>query len=99
MSLKTRLIVMNFLQFAVWGAYLTSMSRYLGPAGMGAYIGIFYSVQGIVSIFMPALIGIIADRWVSAQKLLGICHLLASAFMVSAGLYAINSGGDVSFAV
>ncbi len=90
---------MNFLQFAVWGAYLTSMSRYLGPAGMGAYIGIFYSVQGIVSIFMPALIGIIADRWVSAQKLLGICHLLASAFMVSAGLYAINSGGDVSFAV
>jgi nucleoside transporter len=99
MSLKNRLIVMNFLQFAVWGAYLTSMSRYLGPAGMGAYIGIFYSVQGIVSIFMPALIGIIADRWVSAQKLLGICHLLASAFMVSAGLYAINSGGDVSFAV
>ena len=90
---------MNFLQFAVWGAYLTSMSRYLGPAGMGAYIGIFYSVQGIVSIFMPALIGIIADRWVSAQKLLGICHLLASAFMVSAGLYAINSGGEVSFAV
>ena len=99
MSLKTRLVIMNFLQFAVWGAYLTSMSRYLGPAGMGAYIGIFYSVQGIVSIFMPALIGIIADRWVSAQKLLGVCHLLAAVFMASAGLYAINIGGDgnVSF--
>ena len=99
MSLKNRLVIMNFLQFAVWGAYLTSMSRYLGPAGMGAYIGIFYSVQGIVSIFMPALIGIIADRWVSAQKLLGVCHLLAAVFMASAGLYAINIGGDgnVSF--
>lgn len=98
MSLKYRLVIMNFLQFAVWGAYLTSLSRYLGPAGMGAYIGIFYSVQGIVSIFMPALIGIIADRWVSAQKLLGVCHLLAAVFMASAALYAINSGGNVSFA-
>ena len=97
MSLKVRLIIMNFLQFAVWGAYLTSMSRYLGPAGMGANIGIFYSVQGIVSIFMPAIIGIVADRWVPAQKLLGICHLLAAVFMVSAGLYGLNSGGEVSF--
>jgi nucleoside transporter len=89
---------MNFLQFAVWGAYLTSMSRYLGPAGMGAHIGIFYSVQGIVSIFMPALVGIIADRWVPAQKLLGICHLAAAAFMLSAGLYGLNAGEEVSFA-
>ena len=88
---------MNFLQFAVWGAYLTSMSRYLGPVGLGQYIGIFYSVQGIVSIFMPAIIGIIADRWVSAQKLLGACHLLAAIFMASAGLYAISSGSEVSF--
>src|SRR5690554_43278 len=97
MSLKTRLIVMNFLQFAVWGAYLTSMSRYLGPAGMGSHIGIFYSVQGIVSIFMPALIGIIADRWVPAQKLLGACHILAAIFMMSTGLYGLNSGTEVSF--
>lgn len=97
MSLKNRLIIMNFLQFAVWGAYLTSMSRYLGPVGLGQYIGIFYSVQGIVSIFMPAIIGIIADRWVSAQKLLGACHLLAAIFMASAGLYAISSGSEVSF--
>jgi tetratricopeptide (TPR) repeat protein len=88
---------MNFLQFAVWGAYLTSMSRYLGPAGMGSHIGIFYSVQGIVSIFMPALIGIIADRWVPAQKLLGICHILAAIFMISAGLYGLNSGTGVEF--
>lgn len=97
MSLKARLIVMNFLQFAVWGTYLTSMSRYLGPAGMGSHIGVFYSVQGIVSIFMPALIGIIADRWIPAQKLLGTCHILAAIFMFSAGLYGLNSGNEVSF--
>lgn len=98
-SIKLRLIVMNFLQFAVWGAYLTSMARYLGPAGMGAHIGIFYSVQGIVSIFMPALIGIIADRWVPAQKLLGICHLAAAAFMLSVGLYGLNAGEGASFSI
>ena len=99
MSLKIRLIVMNFLQFAVWGAYLTSMSRYLGPAGMGAHIGIFYSVQGIVSIFMPAIMGIIADRWVPAQKLLGASHLLAAAFMLATGLYGLQAGTDVSFSL
>jgi len=99
MSLKIRLIIMNFLQFAVWGAYLTSMSRYLGPAGLGAHIGIFYSVQGIVSILMPALMGIIADRWVPAQKLLGACHLLAALFMLAAGLYGLNAGTEVSFSV
>ena len=62
---------MNFLQFAVWGAYLTSMGNYLGNAGLGANIGVFYSIQGVVSIFMPALMGIVADRWIPAQKLLG----------------------------
>lgn len=97
MSLRVRLIIMNFLQFAVWGAYLTSMSRYLGPVGLGAHIGIFYSVQGIVSIFMPALMGIIADRWVPMQKLLGVCHLLAATCMLTAGWYGLNAGTDVSF--
>ncbi len=98
MSIKYRLIIMNFLQFAVWGAYLTSMSRYLGPAGMGSHIGIFYSVQGIVSIFMPALLGIVADRWIPAQKLLGISHLLAGIFMLGTGYYGMQNGTAVQFA-
>ena len=55
MNLKVRLAVMNFLEFAVWGAYLTSMGNYLGKAGMGAEISWFYTIQGIVSIFMPTL--------------------------------------------
>lgn len=90
---------MNFLQFAVWGAYLTSMSRYLGPAGLGEHIGIFYSVQGIVSIFMPALIGIIADRWIPAQKMLGICHLLSAIFMMSVGIYGLSADSVISFPI
>ena len=96
-SLQIRLIVMNFLEFAVWGAYLTSMGRYLGAAGFGAHIGWFYSIQGIVSLFMPALMGIVADRWIQAQKTLSLCHALAGIFMCAAGLYAYTAA-DVQFA-
>ena len=82
---------MNFLQFAVWGAYLTSMGNYLGNAGLGDNIGVFYSIQGVVSIFMPALMGIVADRWIPAQKLLGICHGIAGALMIAAGGYGLTT--------
>ena len=44
MNMKMRLIVMNFLQFAVWGAYLTSMGTYLAGVGLGGHIGIFYAM-------------------------------------------------------
>ncbi len=84
MNLKVRLALMNFLEFAVWGAYLTSMGTYLGSIGMGSQIGWFYAVQGVVSIFMPAVMGIVADRWVPAQRLLGFCHLLAGLLMFAA---------------
>ena len=57
MSLKIRLALMNFLEFAVWGAYLTSMGRYLGNIGIGENIGLFYSMQGIVSIFYASING------------------------------------------
>lgn len=84
MNLKVRLSLLNFLEFAVWGAYLISMGTYLVTIGMGDQIGLFYAVQGFVSIFMPALMGIVADRWIQAQRLLGFCHLLAGLFMFAA---------------
>ena len=89
---------MNFLEFAVWGAYLTSMGRYLGNIGIGSEIGWFYSMQGIVSIFMPALMGIVADRWVPAQRLLGFCHLLAGVFMFATAGYGLSIGENANFA-
>ena len=82
MNLKTRLAIMNFLEFAVWGAYLTCMSNYLGSAGLGDLIPWFYSIQGLVSLFMPTLIGILADRLIQPQRMLGICHFLAGLFMI-----------------
>ncbi len=87
---------MNFLQFAIWGAYLTSQGRYLSSVGFQERIFWFYSIQGIVSIFMPAIIGIIADRWVQAQKMLGICQLIAASAMIAAGYYGVTSGQDVN---
>ena len=90
---------MNFLQFAVWGAYLTSMGTYLVSIGLGNYIGLFYAMQGIVSLFMPAILGIIADRWIPAQRLLAVSHLLAALFMGGAGYHGMTAGDDVSLIV
>ena len=97
-NLKLRLIVMNFLEFAVWGAYLTSMGGYLATHGLANNIGWFYAVQGVVSLFMPALLGIVADRWIPAQKVLSLAHTIAGVFMASAGYYAMTSGDAVQFA-
>lgn len=97
MSINLRLVIMNFLQFAVWGAYLTSMGNYLGSIGLGPKIGLFYAMQGIVSIFMPAILGIVADRWIPAQRLLGICHAIAAIFIISAGYYGMNKGAEAEF--
>ena len=96
--LKARLAGMGFLEFAVWGSYLTSLGAYLAHIGMGSHIGWFYAVQGIVSIFMPGLVGIVADRWIQAQKVLSLCHLLAGAFMLGAGVYGL-SAAEPSFSV
>ena len=96
-NLKLRLIVMNFLEFAVWGAYLTSLGRYLGNIGLGSHIKWFFAMQGIVSLFMPTLMGIVADRRIEAQKVLSLCHGLAGIFMLAAGLYCMRAGADVHF--
>lgn len=82
---------MNFLEFAVWGAYLTCMGNYLGRAGMGAEISWFYAIQGIVSIFMPTIMGIVADKYIQPQRLLGLCHLFAGVSMI-----ALFSSGETT---
>jgi nucleoside transporter len=73
------------------------MGAYLHTHGLGRQIGVFYSIQGIVSIFMPAILGIIADRWIQAQKVLGLSHLISGVAMISAGLYGLSAGDAVQF--
>lgn len=97
-GLKIKLSAMNFLEFAVWGAYLTSLGNYLGGVGLASQIKWFYAIQGIVSIFMPGIIGIVADKWIRAQRMLSLCHLIAGVFMLAAGWYGMQTGGDIQFA-
>lgn len=98
-AIRLRLIIMNFFQWAAWGAYLTSMGSYLVSVGLAAKIGLFYAMQGIVSIFMPAIMGIVADKFIPAQKLLGICHGVAGAAMLAAGYYGMTAGSGTEFGI
>ena len=71
---------MNFLEFFVWGAWLIPLSSYMGKTLHfdGVKIGEIYGTMGIASVFTPALFGIVADRWMNAERVLGICHLLGA---------------------
>ncbi|MEA3452414.1 MAG: nucleoside permease [Bacteroidota bacterium] len=77
MGLKFRLIIMNFLQFFIWGSWLITIGAYWFQTQQwsGAEFGAIFSTMGIASLFMPAIAGIIADKWINTEKLLGIFHL------------------------
>ncbi len=96
-KVSLKLIIMNFLEFAVWGAYLTSMGSFLAKSGFGPQIWLFFATQGFVSIFMPALMGIVADKWIPAQKVLSLCQAFAGLFMLGAGFYAKSAGAGIEF--
>lgn len=84
-TLKGKLIVMNFLEYAVWGAWLISLGVYLGTLDFtGGQIGAFFATMGIASIFMPTLMGIVADKWIPDERLTSICHLIAGGLMIAA---------------
>ena len=78
MNVKFRLTIMNFFQFFVWGAWLITVANYwFGTKNWdGAQFGAIFSTMGIASIFMPTLCGIVADRWINAEKLYGALHIL-----------------------
>lgn len=95
-NLKIRLAAMSFMQFAVWGCYLISLGNFLSHVGLSRQIGWFYGVQCVVSLFMPAAVGYIADRWMDIRRVLCICDLSVALFMGSAALYAMTAA-TVSF--
>jgi NHS family xanthosine MFS transporter len=80
MSIKLRLTILSFLQFFIWGAWLITIGAYWFQTKnwSGAQFGAIFSTMGIASIFMPSLMGIVADKWVNAEKLYGVLHLLGA---------------------
>ncbi|MGN0049052.1 MAG: nucleoside permease [Bacteroides sp.] len=86
MSIKFRLTAMQFLQFFVWGAWLISLGGYMGGTlhFEGGQIGAIFATMGIASLIMPGLTGIIADKWVNAERLYGVLHLIGAAALIYA---------------
>lgn len=86
--MRGRLSLLYFLQFAVWGSYLSCFGQLLGSAGLGPDIQWFYAAVGIISLFTPPLFGHFADRFFPSLRLLGLCHICASLAMFGAWIYA-----------
>ena len=93
-GIKFRLTAMNFMQFFVWGAWLITFGNYwFSTKGWsGTDFGIIFATMGISSLFMPTLTGIIADRWINAEKLYGILHILGGITLLF--VPTINNPGD-----
>jgi NHS family xanthosine MFS transporter len=83
MSIKARLIILNFTQFFVWGSWLISFGGYMIVTlkFTGGQVGGIYSTMGLASLFMPGLLGIVADRWINAERVLGLCHVAGAALL------------------
>ena len=86
MNIKNRLILMNFLEFFIWGSWLISFGGYMivSLKFTGSQVGSIYATMGIASLFMPTLMGIVADRWMNAERVLGICHIIGAILLFCA---------------
>ena len=84
MSVRFRLTVMNFMQFFVWGSWLISLGTYMiVTLGLtGGQVGSIYATMGVGSLFMPGVMGIVADRWMNAERVYGICHLVGAGLLL-----------------
>ena len=83
MNIKQRLVIMNFLEFFIWGSWLISLGGYMFATlnASGSQIGATYGTMGIASLFMPALLGIVADRYINAERVLGACHIAGAVLL------------------
>jgi MFS transporter, NHS family, xanthosine permease len=86
MNIRFRLILMNFLEFFVWGSWLISLGGYMIVTLKfnGTEVGSIYGTMGLASLFMPALLGIVADKWINAERVLGMCHIIGAVLLFCA---------------
>lgn len=83
-NIKLRLTILQFVEFFIWGSWLISFGNYMFSMGMGDKIGTLFATAGIASFIMPTIVGIIADRWVNSERLLGLLHLLGAGCLLLA---------------
>lgn len=82
-GLRLKLSIMMVLQYAVWGAWAVPLASYMsGPLGFdGASVGWVYSTTAIAAIISPFFIGMVADRFFSTERCLGVFHLIGAVFL------------------
>ena len=104
MNLKLRLTVMSFFQFFVWGIWLISLGGYMfanfnNPVdpGLGSKVSNTYGTMGWASLVMPAIMGILADKYIRAEIVLGLCHILGGVSLYYAS--TVNNAGDMYWAI
>lgn len=87
LNIETRLKIISFLQFFIWGTWLISLSSYMiKTLGFTSVeVGLVYSNVGIGCLFMPTVLGIIADKWIPANYLYLLCHLVGAISLIFAG--------------
>lgn len=97
-STRLQLSLMMFLEFFIWGAWFVTLGTYLGRTfnASGAQIGLAYQTQSIGAIIAPFIIGLIADRFFAAQRILGVLHLAGAAALWWAAQQA-DFGGFYGF--
>lgn len=86
MSIALRLKVMSFLQYFIWGSWLVTLGSYMINTlhFTGANVGMVYSSKGIAAIIMPGIMGIIADKWLRAERAYMLCHLVCAGVLFKA---------------
>ncbi|GKX62036.1 nucleoside permease [Pragia fontium] len=80
MGIKSRLKIMSFLQYFIWGSWLVTLGSYMMNTlhFNGSSVGMVYSTKGLAAVLMPSLVGIIADKWMSANRVYTLCHFLCA---------------------
>jgi MFS family permease len=95
LSSRARISAMMFLQYFVWGAWFVPFATYLTRNGLEDHVGTIYSAQGWAAIAAPLFVGAIADRYFSAEKVMGILHLFAGALLFLLSSIGADAGTDV----
>jgi len=84
----SRLSIMMFLQFFVWGSWYVSVTGFLAAKEMGDLVGAVYTVGPIAAVLAPFFLGMIADRFFSSERVLGTLHLIGGALLIAAPHFA-----------